>query len=110
MNHPSEPTDYVVEIVEFTAKRTAKIDAVHRTLTELEPDLHTVGGFISQEPYTHADHPDRWVVSYRWASIEDARQSTGRMSQTDSFARLMTLVDPTVPIRTTIGVTPGRAE
>ncbi|MEU2134008.1 hypothetical protein [Streptomyces sp. NPDC018352] len=97
----------VLEVVEFTTHDGVSADDLHKALELLEADLRQAGGFLAQTLYASAEQPRGWLISYHWATVEDAKQSMARVAATASFAALMQLVDDPGAIRMSYGIPVG---
>jgi hypothetical protein len=79
------------EIVRWKALDTVSDDDMKLASQAIEPDLKTIGGFVSKSLFKDGDS---WVEIYIWDSREEAEGSMGKMSGKPSFQKLMSLVEP----------------
>jgi hypothetical protein len=81
----------VHEIVRWKGLRKVSDKDMKFAAEAIEPDLKTIGGFISKSLFKEGEF---WIDIYIWNSREEAESSMGKMSDKVSFQRLMSLVDP----------------
>lgn len=78
-----------LELVRFQSRQDE--EAVAAAAAALLPELRALPGFREQRLWR--DEQGGWILSYRWDTLENARQSNARMAGSAALAALMRLVD-----------------
>jgi hypothetical protein len=84
-------TKTIVEIVRWKGIPNASDKDMKLAAEAIEPDLKTIGGFVSKSLFKDGES---WVDIYVWDSRKEAESSMDKMSDKTSFQKLMSLVDP----------------
>jgi hypothetical protein len=94
----------VIEIVEFTTHPDVQAAELEQALTDLDAELHALGGLQSRTLFHVADAEHAWILDYRWDTLAQAQTSMPKVAGTPVFGHLMSLVANPETMRMTYGL------